>query len=130
MDKAQALHKLWSSFGVPAIDEFSAYDPEVMRQLGIGFPRITYEVISSNLGEPQTLTVSVWDRATSWTATERIAQRICAFIGWGGQVLPVDGGFIKVMLPQNSPSYRRVADTDDSIRRIIINVAVDFLTAT
>ena len=32
MDKAQALHQFWSSFGLEAIDELSAYDS------GIGQP--------------------------------------------------------------------------------------------
>lgn len=130
MDKAQTLHRFWCSFGVPAIDEYSAYDTEVLKQLGIGYPRITYEVLSSNLGEPQILTASIWDRSTSWATTERIAKRICAFIGWGGKTLPVDGGYIKLMLPRDTTIYRRMQDENDSIRRVVITIAVDFLTAT
>lgn len=130
MDKAQVLHRFWNSFGVPAIDEVSAYDSKVLEQLGIGFPRITYEVAGANLGEPMNLTGSLWFKSTSWAAIEAKAKAISSFIGYGGQVFPVDGGFLRIMLPQNTPIYRRVADEDDSIRRIIINVSVDFLTAT
>lgn len=129
-DKAQALHRFWNSFGIPAIDENSAYDKKVMAQLNIGFPRITYEVAGSNLGEPQILTGSLWYESTSWAAIEAKAKAITSFIGWGGQVFPVDGGYIKIMLPRNTAITRRVADEQDSLRRIIINIAVDFLTAT
>lgn len=130
MDKAQALHQFWSSFGIPAIDENSAYDTQVLEQLNIGYPRITYEVAESNLGEPVALTASLWYRETSWAAAEAKAQQISAFIGWGGKVLRVNGGFMKIMLPQNSIIYRRLADENDSLRRIVFNIEVDFLTET
>lgn len=131
MDKAQALHLFWNSFGLPAIDENSAYDTQVLEQLNIGYPRITYEVASGNLGEyAQTLTGSIWYRDTSWEACEKKAKAISAFIGWGGKIIPVDGGYLRIMLPNNSIIYRRVPDPDDSIRRISFNIAVDFLTAT
>ena len=131
MDKAQVLHLFWNSFGIPAIDESSAYDTQVLEQLGIGYPRITYEVASGNLSEnTQQLTASIWYRNTSWYACENKAKAIAAFIGWGGKIFPVDGGYLRIMLPHNSIIYRRQADPDDSLRRIVFNVAVDFLTAT
>lgn len=130
MDKAQALHQFWSSFGVPAIDESSAYDTRVLEQLNIGYPRITYEVAESNLGEPQMLTASLWYRETSWAAAEAKAQQISAFIGWGGKTLKIDGGYMKIMLPQNTTIFRRMADENDSLRRIVFNIMVDYLTAT
>ena len=94
MDKAQILHLFWNSFGIPAIDENSAYDTQVLEQLGIGYPRITYEVAESNLGEPLQLTASIWYRQTSWFACETKAKQIAAMIGWGGKTIPVDGGYL------------------------------------
>ena len=130
MDKAQALHLFWSSFGIPAIDENSAYDTNVLEQLGIGYPRITYEVGESNLGEPQMLTASLWYRQTSWAAVEAKAQQIAAFIGWGGKTVPIDGGYMRFMLPRDTIIFRRMADENDSLRRIVFNISVDYLTAT
>lgn len=130
MDKAQALHQFWSSFGVPAIDESSAYGTKVLEQLNIGYPRITYEDAESNLGEPVALTASLWYRETSWAAVEAKAQQISAFIGWGGKTLKINGGYMKIMLPQNTTIFRRMADEDDSLRRIVFNIMVDYLTET
>lgn len=130
MDKAQMLHLFWNSFGVRAIDENSAYDPKVLEQLGISYPRITYEVAESNLGEPQQLTASLWYRNTSWQAAETKAKAIASFIGWGGKTLPIDGGYMRIMLPRDTTIFRRMSDEDDSLRRIVFNIMVDYLTAT
>ena len=130
MDKAQALHLFWNSFGIPAIDENSAYDTQVLEQLNIGYPRITYEVAERNLGEPTPLTASIWYRNTSWTAVETKAKAIAAFIGWGGRVFAIDGGYMKIMLPRDSDIFRRMADENDSLRRIVFNIVVDYMTAT
>lgn len=130
MDKAQALHLFWSSFGIPAIDENSAYDTKVLQQLGIGYPRITYEVGEGNLGEPQMLTASLWYREPSWAAAEAKAQQIANRLGWGGKTVKVDGGYLRLMLPRDTIIFRRMADEDSDLRRIVFNLAVDFLTAT
>ena len=131
MDKAQVLHLFWSSFGLPAIDENSAYDRAAMQEQGITFPYISYEVASGNLSEfNQQLTGNLWYRSTSWQAVSEKAQEIADAIGYGGKIYPVNGGYLRIMLPLNSIIYRRVADPDDSIRRISFTIAVDFLTAT
>lgn len=130
MTKEQVLHLFWSSFGLPAIDELSAYDEATMQEQGITFPYISYEAASGNLGNPQQLVGNLWYRSTSWQAVTAKAQEIADFIGYGGKIYPVNGGYLRIMLPLNSIIYRRVADPDDSIRRISFNLAVDFLTAT
>lgn len=130
MDKAQALHLFWSSFGIPAIDENSAYDTKVLTQLGIGYPRITYEVAEGNIGEPIQLSASLWYRDTSWTAAETKAKAIAACIGFGGKTIQIDGGYLKIMLPLGTAIFRRMSDPDDSLRRIVFTISVDYLTAT
>lgn len=131
MDKAQALHLFWSSFRIPAIAESSAYDTAMMESLGIDFPYITYEVGEANLGDVNhILTGNLWYMGKSWKNVEAKAKEICDYIGYGGRVFKIDGGYLRIMLPLNSIIYRRVADPDDSIRRISFTIAVDFLTAT
>ena len=130
MDKAQVLHLFWNSFGVPAIDENSAYDTKVLKEHNIGFPRITYEVAESNLGDPVMLAANIWYRNISWQGVETKAKQIAAFIGYGGKTFPVDGGYMRIMLPQGTTIFRRMSDPDDSLRRIVFNISVDYLTAT
>lgn len=124
MDKAQALHQFWSSFGLEAIDELSAYDETT----DIPDRYITYEVATANFGDAVALTASLWYRSASWEEISQKADEIAAHIGYGGKVLPVDGGYIWIQL--GSPFAQRMfVDENDSIRRIYINITVDFLTA-
>ena len=125
MDKAKAIHDFWSSFGLTAIDESSAYDERT--ELPLNY--ITYEVMTSNIqDEPVYLTASLWYRSTSWEAISKKADDIAEYIGYGGRVITVDGGYIWVKL--GSPFAQRMpVDQDDSIRRIYLNITVDFLTA-
>jgi hypothetical protein len=129
MDKGQALQAFWESFGIPAIDEQSAYDQATMERLGIGKRYITYEVASGNLTSNQMLSGSLWFRDTSWAAITIKADQIAAFIGYGGKTIKIDGGYLMIMLPQGQ-IYRRAPDPDTSYRRIIFNIEVMFLTAT
>lgn len=124
MDKAQALHNFWSSFGLTAFDEVSAYD----KAMELPSNYITYEVQTANFGEPAALTASLWYRTTSWAEISQKADEIAAYIGYGGRVIPVNGGYLWIKL--GSPfAQRMTVDQDDSVRRIYINISVDFLTA-
>lgn len=124
MNKAQAIHEFWSSFSLKAIDEMSAYDT----RMELPDKYITYEVQTANIGEPVALTASLWYRSTSWADISQKADEIAAYIGYGGRVIPVDGGYLWIKL--GSPFAQRMAvDHDSSIRRIYINITVDFLTA-
>lgn len=124
MDKAQALHQFWSSFGLEAIDELSAYDETAE----IPDRYITYEVATANFGDAVALTASLWYRSTSWAEISQKADEIAAYIGYGGKVLPVDGGYIWIQLGHPF-AQRMYVDENDSIRRIYINITADFLTA-
>ena len=124
MDKAQAIHDFWSGFGLLAIDEYSAYDE------GMELPSnyITYEVQTSNFGDSVALTASLWYRSTSWEEISKKADEIAEYIGWGGKMLPIDGGYIWIKL--GTPFAQRMAVDQDSIRRIYMTISVDFLSAT
>lgn len=123
MDKVKALHSFWSSFGLTAIDESSAYD----ERMELPDNYITYEVQTGNLGDPVALTASLWYRSTSWAEITQKADQIARYIGYGGKVIAVDDGYLWIKLGQ--PFAQRIAvDQDDSIRRIYLNVSVDYLT--
>ena len=124
MDKSQALQEFWSSFGLQAFDEYSAYD----ERMNLPANYITYEVQTSNLGDPVSLTASLWYKSTSWAAITEKADAIAAYIGYGGKIIPVTDGYLWVKL--GSPfSQRMPVDENDNIRRIVLNIEADFLTA-
>lgn len=129
MDKGQALQVFWESFGIPAIDEQSSYDQATFEKLGISKRYITYEVGTGNLSANQMLSGSLWYRETTWENITRKADQIAAWIGYGGRTYKIDGGYLKIMLPQGQ-IYRRVLDPDTSYRRIIFNIEVAYLTST
>jgi len=124
MDRAQALQTFWSSFGLTAIDEQSAYDTTIP----MPDKYITYEVQTANIPGTVFLTASLWYKSTSWAAISQKADDIAQYIGYGGKVLPVAGGFLWIKL--GSPFAVRMAVEQDNFRRIILNISVDYLTAT
>ena len=129
MDKAQALHSFWSSFSWPAIDEQSAYDTGTMESLGDPDRYITYEVATGSLGDAIQLTASLWHRSTSWAVVSQKADEIAAYIGYGGRMISVDGGYLWVKLV--NPFSRRMPDeAERDFRRIFLSISVDFFTAT
>lgn len=124
MDKAQALHQFWSSFGLTAIDEYSAYDSTISLPANY----ITYEVQTSNFGDSVALTASLWYRSMSWANITQKADEIAEFIGWGGKLYPVENGYVWIKL--GTPFAQRMSVEQDNIRRIVLNISVDFLSAT
>lgn len=119
MTKEQALQEFWSQFGTPAYDQATVPEDAT-------YPRITYEVITDNFNVQNVLTASIWDRSTSWVGCSNVLHEIESKLGRGGQTLHCDGG--AVWIYRGMPFAQRMTDTDDSIRRIVINVEVEFLT--
>lgn len=125
MDKGQALHNFWSSFDLTAIDEQSAYDS----QMNLPDNYITYEVKTANFGNSVSLSASLWYRTTSWEEISQKADEIAEYIGWGGKIIPIDNGYIWIKLG-NPFAQRMVVEKLDNIRRILMTVSVDYLSAT
>lgn len=119
MTKEQAYHAFWVSCGWKAYDENTVQDDAPL-------PRLTYNVAVAEFGEPVALSVSVWDRSTSWSSVTRMASEIYLRIGLGGRIIPYDGGYI--WIKRGQPFFQRMADENDSIRRIYINLEVEYLT--
>lgn len=128
MDKIQALDAFWNSFSWPAIDEQSAYDEGTFEALGIGDRYITYEVSTSNFGEPVALTASLWHQSTRWEEISQKADEIAEYIGYGGKLIKIDGGYMWIKL--GTPFAQRMPVEDKLLmRRIYLNISVDYLTA-
>lgn len=125
MDKAQALQAFWSSFGLTAFDENSAYDETI--ELPANY--ITYEIQTTNILNSVDLSASLWYTSTSWKAITEKADEIAAYIGYGGRVIKISGGYIWIKL--GTPFAQRMAvEQDDNKRRIYLSISVDFFTAT
>lgn len=121
MTKEQAYHAFLASFGWPVYDENTVPDDATL-------PRITYSFSDAEFGNPVAMSISVWDRSTSWASVTTTKDRIYNAIGLGGKIIPFSGGYIWVKRGQ--PFSQRMADENDSIRRIYIVLEVEYLIAT
>lgn len=123
MDKAQAINAFWSKFG-------TAYDEN---SVPIGkdappFPYITYSVSTDNLGNDVSISGSLWDRSSSWAEISKKALEIERYLYENSEPIKIDGGYM--WLKRGSPFAQRMGDpSDDMVRRILINLTAEFLTA-
>lgn len=122
MNKAQAIHRFWSSFGLPAYDQSTVPSGKG----GAVMPYITYEVKEDNLGNDIGLTASLWYRSSSWEAVTLKAEEVAKKIG-SILPIPIEGGYC--WIKRGSPFAQRMSDTDDGVRRILISITVEYLTA-
>lgn len=120
MDKAQAIHKFWSSFGWTAYDEFSVPDKAT-------YPYITYSVSTDSIGSPIPLVASLWDKNSSWERITAKTDEISNYIGYGHRTEKVNDGYLYIV--RGSAFAQRMNDpNDDQIRRMYLNIIVEFLT--
>jgi hypothetical protein len=124
MDKEQALHQFWSSFGLTAYDENTVPDDAMTTNNG---KYLTYNVATASLGEPTPLYANLWYKSSSWAEITVKANEMSEAIGRGGAIVPFDGG--KIWICRGTPFTQRMPDDDDTIRRIYINVMAEFLSA-
>lgn len=121
MDKAQAIHQFWSSFGLPAYDENTVDEKAIM-------PYITYNVSTGSLEDFILLSASIWYRSTSWKDITNKSDEIAEYLTkMDPPAIKIDGG--RVYLSKGSPFAQRMSELgDDSVRRIYLNVNAEFLT--
>lgn len=120
MNKEQAIHNFWSSFGLTAYDEMTVPDDAEM-------PYITYSVTTDKWGSVVNLTANLWYHSTKWEEISLKKEQIAQYIG-AGRVLKLDNGYLWIV--QGQPFAQRMADdVSDSIRRIYLNLQAEFLTA-
>ena len=119
MDKIQALHNFWSNFGLTAYDQNTVPDDAQL-------PYITYEVSDDSFGNTLAQTASLWYRSSSWADITNKEIQISNFITMGGRLITYNGGAF--WIKKASPWAQRMSDpSDDKIRRIVLNVTIEFL---
>ena len=89
MDKEQALHQFWSSFGLTAYDENTVPDNALTTN---GGKYLTYIVATASLGDPTPLYANLWYKSSSWAEITVKANEISEAIGGGGAIVSFDGG--------------------------------------
>lgn len=119
-DRWTAIHDFWSSFGIPAYDESTVpVDAE--------FPRITYSVSVDSIDRPVSTYANVWYRSTSWLDASQKADEIeKAILEMNPPTIDIDTG--RVYITRGTPFAQRLTDPDDMVRRIYINVNVEYFT--
>lgn len=123
MDKFQAIHSFWSSFGIPAYDENTVPTGDSAPEM----PYITYDVVVSGFNEPVAMSASLWYYGSSWSQITTKLGEIEARIGRGGIILPCDGGGVWIV--PGTPFAQRMSDANDMVRRIFINIEAEYITA-
>ena len=123
MDKWQAQHDFWSSFGVPAYEEHSVPDDKKNE-----FPRITYESATSVFETIVPITASIWTRSTSWARADEITNAIEQHIKSMGCPV-INGGRYRVFIGDTTFAQSMDDPNDDQIKRKLIQVNFEFMTS-
>lgn len=129
MDKWQAQNTYWNSFGIPAFQEDT-----VPREIPDGkggmkpleMPYITYEMVSGSLDGLMSVDASVWFRGTKWS---EICQQTDAMAKIADREIKIDGGYVKFRKSVGYWAQPLSDPNDDKVRRMRLNVEVEFLTA-
>ena len=125
MIKASALYNFFSSFGIDAYEETLVPTGDEAPK----FPYLTYQLVTDSFDNEVLIPVSLWYRSEASllalnSKTEEISQRI----GRGGIFLKCDGG--KIWIKRGSPFAQTIGDpNDNTIKRKLINITAEFLTA-
>ncbi len=123
MNKLQAYQSFWESFELTAYDENTVPDNAMSINNG---KYITYEMSDSDFGNPVALTASLWYKGYSWAEISEKELEIAHAITRGGKLILCDEGAIWIR--KGVPWAQRMADSSsDMIRRIVLNVEVEFL---
>lgn len=120
MTKEAALFQFFNQF-LPAYPSSSVPDD-------VTFPYLTYTpVVDSWSGGEVSITVNLWFYTELEAEPNRKADELSKGIGYGGTMLPCDGGF--VWLKRGSPWCQSLQDdTAPTIKRRYINVTAEYLT--
>lgn len=123
MNRIQALHSFWASFGWKAYDASSVPDDAILNDGHY----ITYETGDATFGQTIALSANLWMRSTAWDVISDKAMEIYNRLKSGGITVTTDEGYI--WIKRGNPFSTRVNDENDTVRRIYINIEVDFMNA-
>lgn len=116
MDKWQAIQSFWEGFDIPAYDQNSVPDDAVA-------PYITYEAKTADFENALPLSGSIWYRSSSWRDISKKADQIADSLK---KIIKIDGGYL--FITRGSPFAQRLNDPDDTVKRVYINLMVEFYT--
>ena len=121
--KTQALYNFFSGFELPAYEENTvptgANAPEL--------PYITYATATRGFDNNVQISASLWYRGYSWAYADRKAAEINTALAHGGKMIPYTGGALWIR--RGTPFAQHMADENDTIRRIYINLTAEYLSA-
>ena len=121
MDKSQALQNFWESFELPAYDENSVPDDAEM-------PYITYSVGTDSIDSPLSLAGTLWYYSTNWRDISRKSEEIAKVIAEHGfYSKKINNGYL--WITKGTPFAQRMGSDKDPVKRIYMNITVEFLTA-
>jgi hypothetical protein len=125
VNKAQTIHSFWSGFGLKAYDENTIPTGDNSPDL----PYITYSVSTDSLGNPVSMYGNIYDRSTSWKLVEDKAEEIAkAIVNMQPPTLKFNDG--RIYITKGTPFSQRMSDaSNDTIRRLYINISVEYLSA-
>ena len=132
MNKQQAYNAFWSGFGVLAFEENSVPDDDTIQSMidaGLAkakYPYITYQVLTDSLDYAVSPTASIWDKNTSWERSDLLSNAIAKKIA---EMTPIKLDEGRMFIATGTPySQHMDEEGDTSIRRIVLNLQVEFFT--
>lgn len=131
MNKQQAYNSFWNSFGVLAFEENSVPTQDVLKSLAESkhLPSdryITYQVLTDDLDHPVFPTASIYHRSTSWEVVDLLANRISKYIKNMSIISLDDGG---MFITKGTPFSQHMGeDGDTTIKRVVLNLGIEFFT--
>lgn len=118
-DRWQAIQQFWESFGLNAYDENSVPEDAQM-------PYITYRAVAGSFEQAISMSASVWYRSTAWAGVSQKSDEISRAIG--EEPVRAFGDHEYMHVARGVPFAQRMPDTDDTVKRIYINVMAEFFT--
>lgn len=132
MNKQQAYSAFWSEFGVLAFEENSVPTDDVINEMikaGLAkskYPYITYQVLIDDIDHPVFPTASIYDKSSSWEKADVLSNLISNRIQTM-DTIRLDNG--RMFITKGSPFAQHQPESGDlSIRRVILNLGIEFFT--
>lgn len=132
MNKQQAYNVFWRQFGVLAFEENTVPDEQTIQKLidageaESRYPYITYQVLTDDISGAVFPTASIWDKSNSWEKADILSNQIAGYIQSMNTIKLDDG---RMYITKGSPFAQHMGEEGDpSIRRIILNIGVQFFT--
>lgn len=120
MNKTQALHQFWNSFGLKAYEESSVPDEA-------NYPYITYTNEMDSIDNTCMLIGNLWYRSDSWQPIIDKSEEIAKYVKEHGFVtIPFDDGYLYIT--GGNPFAQTMDEPSDyKVKRIFINITVEYL---